>query len=378
MWKIYSLLIAVQFLFIHSVCAQGSPAWEHPLLTCTSTDGINFNQPVLFQDSSGVPCAIRWKGDTLICTFQWFREPMGSPTWDRVAVKFSYDDGSTWTNPVPIVINNFPSSYQRPFDPTLVRFANDSLRIYYSSRDGLSGVPDSLINTYSAFSTDGIHYEFEPGARADHPSQRLIDPAVAFFNHSWHYISPKGAPQDGAYHFISPGGIQFSQVQDIPSDSMHNWTGNYLVMDSTELRFYGCGGARIWYNSTPNGGVWNGYISTNIQGGDPTVFRKRNGNHQLIFTGATLPTSMDEIHSLSNSIEIFPNPIENEFTIRILDPNEDILHFTLTDISGKILHEGTLEEKKIIETNSLASGIYFLLLNTSKSKAEKKLIVSGS
>ena len=188
MWKIYSLLIAVQFLFIHSVCAQGSPAWEHPLLTCTSTDGINFNQPVLFQDSSGVPCAIRWKGDTLICTFQWFREPMGSPTWDRVAVKFSYDDGSTWTNPVPIVINNFPSSYQRPFDPTLVRFANDSLRIYYSSRDGLSGVPDSLINTYSAFSTDGIHYEFEPGARADHPSQRLIDPAVAFFNHSWHYI----------------------------------------------------------------------------------------------------------------------------------------------------------------------------------------------
>lgn len=87
---------------------------------------------------------------------------------------------------------------------------------------------------------------------------------------------------------------------------------------------------------------------------------------------------MDEIHSLSNSIEIFPNPIENVFTIRILDPNEDILHFTLTDISGKILHEGTLEEKKIIETNSLASGIYFLLLNTSKSKAEKKLIVSGS
>ena len=54
--------------------AQGFP-WERPLLIAWSADGITFDPPTSFQDSSGVPSVVRWKGDTLIATFQWFRQP---------------------------------------------------------------------------------------------------------------------------------------------------------------------------------------------------------------------------------------------------------------------------------------------------------------
>ncbi|MEK9137377.1 MAG: hypothetical protein AAB393_09655, partial [Bacteroidota bacterium] len=93
------LKILVLCVSVSRVFAQGGP-WNNPL-KIASSDGRIFTPPTTFQDSSGVPSAIRWKGDTLICAFQWFRQPVGSPTWDRVAVKFSYDAGVHWTDPTP-------------------------------------------------------------------------------------------------------------------------------------------------------------------------------------------------------------------------------------------------------------------------------------
>jgi hypothetical protein len=128
----------------------GQP-WTAPLMIASSDDGIEFSAPVVFQDSSGVPSAVRWKGDTLVCVFQWARQPVGSPTWDRVAVKFSYDDGSSWTSPQPLILHALPPSYQRPFDPALAVIPGDSLRLYFSSSEEMPPPgADSVINTYSA------------------------------------------------------------------------------------------------------------------------------------------------------------------------------------------------------------------------------------
>src|SRR5689334_231661 len=118
----FAIKMVVTGLFLVSTShlySQGYP-WERPLKMAWSTDGVTFDPPVIFQDSSGVPSVVKWKGDTLVSAFQWFRTPIGSLTWDRVAVKFSYDNGFNWTQPVPIVVNNIPPNYQRPFDPTLL------------------------------------------------------------------------------------------------------------------------------------------------------------------------------------------------------------------------------------------------------------------
>ena len=307
------IYMAVLLMQSPNIFSQSFP-WERPLNMAWSSDGISFNFPAVYQDSSGVPSAVKWKGDTLVCAFQWFRAPMGSPTWDRVAVKFSYDNGLNWTQPVPIVVNGLPNGYQRPFDPALVVLNHDSLRIYFSSSDGLPQGFDSTVNTYSAVSADGINYTFEPGARVDEPNNRVIDPSVIHFHNTFHYLAPIGSPMQGAYHYISPNGVTFSKVQDIPSDAQHNWTGNYLVNDTGELRFYGTGSNGIWFNSTPNGGVWNGYVNNNIPGGDPTVIRTGPNNYLMIYTGSPYTTSIAEA-KIDYAFSIFPNPANDAFTI---------------------------------------------------------------
>jgi len=223
-----SLITAIVLLRTVALAQPNGGPWQSGLRIAWSSDGRMFGPWRLYQDSSGVPSAVRWKGDTMVCAFQWFREPRTAPTWDRVAVKFSYDAGTTWTEPTPIVIRDFPSNYQRPFDPTLA-VVDGQLRIYFSSSDGMPvGGLTSLVNTYSAISSDGVTYTFEPGARYDVADRPVIDPAVIRFRGFWHYCAPRGAPQEGAHHAISNDGLLFTPMPPYPSDAQHNWTGNYF------------------------------------------------------------------------------------------------------------------------------------------------------
>ncbi|MBK7957321.1 MAG: T9SS type A sorting domain-containing protein [Bacteroidetes bacterium] len=281
----YALCFILSY-FVLSIQAQNYP-WQRPLKIATSADGKIFNTPAIYQDSSGVPSVVQWHGDTLVCAFQWFRQPMNSPTWDRVAVKFSYDAGLTWTQPVPIVIPDIPTNYQRPFDPTLAVINADSIRIYFSSSNGLpKGGLDSLVNTYSAVSKDGIQFNFEPNPRFDHPTRPVIDPAVLQFKNEWHYTAPAGAPQDGAFHATGSNGIQFTQQATITSDNAHNWTGNLMLENNSEMRFYGSG-QLIWYNATSDGTSWQGFVNTNLNGGDPSIIKISANKYIAIYVGET-------------------------------------------------------------------------------------------
>lgn len=354
------IVLVIMLALSSKVKAQNLP-WQQPLKMAWSSDGITFDTPTIFQDSAGVPSIIKWKGDTLISTFQWFRAPQGSTTWDRVAVKFSYNNGLTWTTPTPIEVTGFPANYQRPFDPTLIKMNNDSLRIYYSSSDGfpVQGL-DATINTYSAKSSDGMHYTFENNARVDEPNNRVIDPAVVYFNNSYHYLSPIGSPQEGAYHYVSPNGINFNKVPDIPSDNNHNWTGNYMVNESSELRFYGAGSQGIWFNASPNGGVWNGYTNTNIQGGDPTVVKIAPNNYLIIFVGAPNNTGLTDNLSSNNIYTLFPNPTQNSIHINSIKSFIST-HYNIYNLFGQNVLSGYLNSStNSIDVQNLVNGTYLI------------------
>jgi hypothetical protein len=355
-----TIILLIFLSLTHRLYSQNYP-WERPLNMAWSADGTTFNTPSTFQDSSGVPSITRWKGDTLIATFQWFRLPLGSLSWDRVAVKFSYDNGTNWTQPTPIIMNGLPANYQRPFDPTLVVINSDSIRMYYSSSDGIPvGGLDSTVNTYSAVSNDGIHYSFETNARVDELNNRVIDPAVLYFKNAYHYASPIGSPQQGAYHYVSPDGINFTKVANIPSDMNHNWTGNYMMKDTNELRFYGAGNMGIWYNSSPNGGIWNGYTITNIQGGDPSVLKISASNYLMVYVGPPYATGLHNTVSTDKNISIYPNPASE--SINLLVPSNRIgENYTIYDIMGKPLVSGCIHsESSAIKLHQMSSGSYWL------------------
>jgi len=315
------ICILVSMLLLYKsnpLCAQLTPQgpWNSPLQIATSTDGRVFNNVTIFQDSSGVPSVIKWKGDTLICAFQWFRKPIPSPTWDRVAVKFSYNNGQTWTDPKPIQIQGIPANYQRAFDPTLVVFGKDSLRMYFSSSAGVpQGGLDATVNCYSAKSFDGINYIFEPNARIDEPLKQVIDPAIIYFKNQWHYTAPKGAPQDGALHYTSSDGLIFKKEPTISSDFSHNWTGNLMVDNQGKLRFYGSGNL-LWYNTSNDGFNWDGFINTNLKGGDPSVIQITENKFIAIYVGLPYVTPVKELKH-QDLFEVYPNPFIDHLHLKI-------------------------------------------------------------
>lgn len=363
-------LLLIVLLYSASNAGYSQP-WQNALRISYSSDGIFFGASSVFQDSSGVPSAIKWKGDTIACVFQWFRAPVNSSTWDRVAVKFSYDNGINWNEAVPIVMTGFPSSYQRPFDPTLTVLQDGTLRLYFSSSDGIPMGNDSIIDTHSAVSSDGINYMFEPDARVNESGNRVIDPAVISFHNLWHYLSPEGAPQQGAYHYISSDGLLFSKVQDIVSDSIHNWTGNYLVTDTNELRFYGAGGGSIWFNSSPNGGLWTGYTSTNIFGGDPTVVKTSSTSYLMIYVGQPNPVGINSLSKDISDVNIFPNPAQDYIRINTLKDNFRIKIYSLT---GQLIYE--TEKQKGISLINFPRGIYMMhILYSDSEKIIRPLIL---
>src|SRR6185295_14783102 len=131
-----------------------------------------------------------------------------------------------------------------------------------------------------------------------------------------HFQSHKGAAQAGSYHGISGDGLNFNRVQDIVSDAAHNWLGNYVVVDTT-LRFYGNGQQGIWFNTSYNGGSWNGYVNTNINGGDPAVVQNQAGKFYIIYTGNPYNTASSENESENNPFDVFPNPATGRIIISV-------------------------------------------------------------
>ena len=345
-------------LFFSFQSFSQSPPWERPLKICESVDGITYTNIQTFQDSSGVPTVVRWKGDTLVAAFQWFPAPLFNSHFDKVSVKFSYDGGISWTYPQNIVVNGLPANYQRPFDPTLFVISADSLRMYFSDGPPQGFPMDSGITTHSAVSTDGINYQYEPGARfISGDTLGVIDPAVALYNGVYHFQSHIDLAQDGSYHGVSSDGLNFTRVADIPSDASHMWLGNYERVDST-LRFYGCGSGNIWLNTTTDGTTWSGYQNTNVPGADPGVAQNLSGKFYMIYSGAPYPTGVFAIENSKNQISISPNPSTSQAVFSLGNQSGvlSIFNFAGQEIFTKEISDAGVS----LNSSDFATGIYLL------------------
>ena len=365
MMRLLSMILFIITMHLNAN-AQTGP-WQSPLKIAYSTDGTNFNNHQIFQDSSGVPSLAMDSNGVLICAFQWFPAPFQGQYWDSIAVKFSYDNGINWTNPFHCIFSGMPANFKRPFDPTIVYTDNGQYRMYFSSGPSGTMTLDTSVNTYSAVSSDGIHYTFEIGARYDDNTRPVIDPAVVKFNGIWHYTAPRGAPQDGAFHCTSANGINFTPLSNINSDATHNWTGN-LMTDNNVMRFYG-GGQNIWFSTTSDGNNWSGYNLTNVNnGGDPAVFKVANNNYIMVYVGAP-STNIEEANVINFSV--FPNPATDKIYIKS-KPNTLIKIYN--SIGSNIMVEELKKENSEINITNLPVGIYYIITESDEDRFVSRII----
>lgn len=366
-------------LFVSFTSFAQSPPWESPLRICSSADGIHFTTSTVFQDSSGVASVIRIgsvSSDTLLSAFQWFPAPKspGSASWDKVAVKFSYNGGASWTTPTTCTFIGLPSGYQRPFDPSLIKLPSGQIRMFYST-SAISGGLTSDVDTYSAISNNGITYTFEPTPKFNHPTKAAIDPSVAFFGSTYYYNSWTSIEADGANRAISSDGITFTTQAVAPYDGSHLWLGNYLA-DGSQLKFYGGGMSGMWVNSSSDGSTWGLYNPITVMGADPAVVKTKSGTYFMIYTGPPKTTDLKSNQFIPSDIEVFPSLFDDHIIVSKREKQFDY-EISIYDVTGKIVYRSTLtKEFEVInvDLSFLDGGIYYCKLSNESKSVTKKII----
>lgn len=250
-------------------------------------------------ERAGVPTVARLRDGRLIAAFQHFPQD-DERNFDRVAVCYSRDEGRTWTRPQAIMVEGQDEGQTRPFDPTLVPLPDGRVRLYFTSNRS----PDFRRSTpqiFSAISTDGLRYTFEPGVRFGVEGRVAIDCAVTQHEGLFHLIVPdngtaedfRPGPGQGAqppggngYHAVSRDGLHFERVADVKlASSRDRWLGN-LLSDGGRMLFFGTGPGP-WPVASRDGTTWEpASPSTRISGADPGAVKLRDGSWLLLATGA--------------------------------------------------------------------------------------------
>lgn len=84
------------------------------------------------------------------------------------------------------------------------------------------------------------------------------------------------------------------------------------------------------------------------------------------------PTSVSSIEIANVIVSVYPTLVDQQVTIESV---ERLISYTLYDISGKVIQQGTLSGNyATLDAQSVAPGAYILSVNTDKGVAAKKLI----
>jgi hypothetical protein len=290
--------------------------WNEDLVLLSSTNGSSWSSVGVIASGASSPSVCRMADGRLILAHQAY--PADDPEhFDRAVVRFSDDDGATWSEPEALDLAGFPQGLRPPFDPCVVALEDGRLRLYFSSHaeppaeDGSYGT-DGWPSTYSAVSTDGHAWNFEPGKRFGIEAQPVTSPCVVHFQGEWHYFAPVPGREGSAFHALSRDGLAFQRLTEVELEGSGRWLGCALAEDElgesgVVLRFYGT--ERIGWSATSRDGArWrlDGRVTWS-QGADPSVVRLRDGGWLMV---ATTPgaepgdAEMDLLSALSGGSDV--------------------------------------------------------------------------
>ena len=97
----------------------------------------------------------------------------------------------------------------------------------------------------------------------------------------------------------------------------------------------------------------------------------------LIFTVTNVTSGINE--QLNSSLVVYPNPFSKNTTVRLLNENDKLLELSLFDPTGrkvKDLSYYTKDNTITIERESLAKGMYMLVVRTKNHTSKSKLVIN--
>ncbi len=293
---------------------SGGP-WDRDVIAYRVNADGNVEKTATF-GRAGVPTITRLKDGQLIAAHQHFPEN-NEADFDKVAARFSSDDGKSWSEPKVIQVEGLPEGMRFPFDPTLVALPDGRVRLYFTGNYGRS-FERSIPAIHSAISGDGVHYTYEPGVRLSVEGRPVIDCAAVLHQGVFHLYAPDNGtqldrgqrpgqepPQDRprsgiGYHATSKDGLNFTRAEDVTIDGRRRWLGN-AQSDGIVITFYGTGDGGgpptpgeqqrggLWVATSADGQTWKLALAPAIMGGDPGAVATRDGGLIVVITGEPRP-----------------------------------------------------------------------------------------
>lgn len=275
--------------------------WDNDVLAYRLGSGGVLEKLATFE-RAGVPTVTRMADGRLIAAHQHFPEA-NDAHFDKVAVRFSSDEGKNWTQPQVIRLRGWPQGMRFPFDPTLVSLSDGRVRLYFTSVKGRT-FDEHNPAIYSAISSNGLDYAVEPGVRFGVEGRPVIDCAVVLHQGVCHLFAPdNGAggppgrrrdsrprlqdrPKNGAgYHATSKDGLNFTRVADVQIVGRRRWLGN-AQSDGQIITFFGTGEPGVWIATSLDGQTWRlDETLPRIRGADPGAVKLKDGAWLFVVTG---------------------------------------------------------------------------------------------
>ena len=266
--------------------------WDNDVLVYMVQSDGSANQISTFE-RAGVPTIGRFANGRLIAAHQWFPED-DDEAFDTIAVRFSDDNGNSWTDPESLVFEGLDKEARYPFDPTIVVLEDERVRLYFTYMVGSRIFEEATPGISSAISYDSIHFVKEEGMRLEIEDVPVIDCSVVLHRNTWHLISPyleDNTPM--AYHATSKDGLLFKRVRDISFNDSFRWLG-CMLMKGRSLVFYGTrhhgapASARqggLPTATSTSGSRWKAGEPLLVQGADPGVVLLEDGSSIVVVTG---------------------------------------------------------------------------------------------
>ncbi len=265
------------------------------LYMATSKAGVSFENEELFLEGGAVPSVTAGEDSQLIAVFNWFPNYEENPScYNKVGVKISKDNGKTWSEPQGINVEDFPTNYQLPFDPTITTTEDGNYRLFFTTH--LLGMDEAFVYG-SAISSDGINYTYEEGTRFEGGEYDIVDGSEVRLGTHWYMIAPMAKKDGEALDAQSTDGKTFTKVATNRGDGIY-WVGNMTNVDGS-VRFYGSckkvkdGMGKICYSSTKDGKVWSDPVVTTLPNSDPGIVYTGEGTFFAIYaepnTGMAMP-----------------------------------------------------------------------------------------
>ncbi len=218
----------------------------------------------------------------------------------------------------------------------------------------LGGTSDDIGESVALDTTGNV---FTTGYFADEEID--FDPGTGSYN-----LTSKGKSDVFILKLDSAGNFIWANAM---GDLYHDY--GFSISIDTEDNLYATGSFYGTIDFDLGAGVY--YLSSNTSDYKDLYILKMNVAPKDTGTGGG--SGIIENYSL-NKISVFPNPINENFTIN-LGSRKEKTSITITDIAGKIISKNIYKQSQILNTTLDAPcGIYFAKINTGNNQAVIKLV----